>query len=106
MDNCLKPDLILLGRKSDDPGNVDWIPTVFTSNKENALKSAAKREKQEKRFQLLQAKRARALSIRQATELEEAEVEEPCNLEPDTSPLKKMKLLEQELTEQNNEIAS
>ena len=88
--------LTLLGRKSDDPGNVDWIPTVFEFNKESALKSAAKREKKEKRFQLQQTIRARALSIRQATEPEEAEVEEPCNLEPDLSLLKKnMELLEQ-----------
>ena len=80
---------------------------MFEFNKESALKSAAKREKKEKRIQLLQTKRARALSIRQATEPEEAEVEEPCNLEPDLSHLKKhMELLEQQLKKQNNEIAS
>jgi len=49
-----------------------------------------KEKRKKKRFQLQQTKRARALLIRQATEPEEAEVEEPCNLEPDLSLLKKI----------------
>ena len=33
---------LIPGKRSEDPENVDWIPTVFEHNKEKAIKEAKK----------------------------------------------------------------
>ena len=51
--------ILIPGKKSEDPENVDWIPTIFEHNKEKAIKVAKKKLKQKERYETIQRKRAR-----------------------------------------------
>lgn len=47
------------GKRSEDAENVDWIPTIFEHNKEQAIKVAKKKIKRKQRHENIQRKRAR-----------------------------------------------
>ena len=48
-----------IGKKSEDADNIDWVPSKFKFNNEQAVKQAARRHQREGRYARIQAKRAK-----------------------------------------------
>ena len=113
---------LIPGKRSEDPENVDWIPTVFEHNKEKAIKEAKKKMKHKERHETIQRKRARYNESIQSeasksaiTDLEEAEqgvanILSETQAEQDDSCIEISRYketidsLQKELREKNNEI--